>query len=63
MKKTLEAVLVVAALALGAYVVRQALARRELAAHPPVVNPASAPGADAGFTTGGCAASSRRASA
>ena len=46
MKKTLEAVLVVAALALGAYVVRRALARRELAAHPFVGNPASAPGAD-----------------
>ena len=38
--------LVVAALALGAYVVRGALARRELAAHPRVVNPASAPSAD-----------------
>ena len=46
MKKTLEAVLVVAALALGAFVVRQALARRELAEHPPVMNPASAPGPD-----------------
>jgi hypothetical protein len=45
-KKSLEAVLVLAALALGAYVVRQALSRRELAAHPPVANPASAPGAD-----------------
>jgi len=46
MKRTLEAVLVLAALALGAYVVRQALSRRELAAHPPVMNPASAPGPD-----------------
>jgi len=47
MKRTLEAVLVLAALALGAYVVRTALARRELAAHPPVMNPASGPGEDA----------------
>ena len=47
MKRTLEAVLVVAALALGGYVVRLALARRDLAAHPPVANPASRPGADA----------------
>jgi hypothetical protein len=46
MKKMLEAVLVLAALALGVYVVRAGLERRELAAHPPVVNPASAPGAD-----------------
>jgi hypothetical protein len=46
MKKTLEAVLVVAALALGAFVVRKALARRESAAHPVFMNPASAPGAD-----------------
>ena len=46
MKKTLEAVLVLAALALGAYVIRTARARGELAAHPRVVNPASAPGPD-----------------
>jgi hypothetical protein len=46
MKRALEAVLVLAALALGAYVVRQGLARRELAAHPRVMNPASGPGAD-----------------
>jgi hypothetical protein len=46
MKRTLEAVLVVAVLALGAYVVHTALARRELAAHPRILNPAAAPGAD-----------------
>ena len=46
MKRTLEAALVLAALALGAYVVRQSLSRRALAAHPPVFDPASAPGAD-----------------
>jgi hypothetical protein len=47
MKKALEAVLVVAALALGACVVRMALERRALAEHPVYMNPALAPGADA----------------
>jgi hypothetical protein len=47
MKRTLEAVLLLAALALGAYVVRQGLERRALASHPPAMNPASMPGPDA----------------
>ncbi len=48
MKKTLEALLVVAALALGVFVVREGSRRAgELAAHPFVGNPASGPGADA----------------
>ncbi|MFI5361701.1 MAG: hypothetical protein ACHQ49_07005 [Elusimicrobiota bacterium] len=35
MKKALEAAIVVAVLVLGGYVVRQVLARRDLALHPP----------------------------
>ncbi|HEX4048606.1 MAG TPA: hypothetical protein VH309_12255 [Elusimicrobiota bacterium] len=46
MKRALEAALVLAALAMGAYVVRQGLVRRALAEHPPVLDPALAPGAD-----------------
>jgi hypothetical protein len=45
MKRALEAVLVLATLALGVFVVHQALARRDLAARRP--NPALAPAADA----------------
>jgi hypothetical protein len=45
-KRALEAVLVVAVLALGGYVVHKALVRRELALHPPVANPAAGPGED-----------------
>lgn len=44
MKKTLEAVIVVAALALGAFVFRQWRVRREPAARPS--NPGSVPGTD-----------------
>ena len=43
MKKTLEAALVLAALALGVYVARHALARREPG---PPARPAAGPGAD-----------------
>ena len=46
MKRALEAVLLLAALALGAYLVRQAVARREIALHPSPMNPALAPGPD-----------------
>lgn len=46
MKKALEAALLLAVLALGAYLVRQALVRRELAARAAAPNPALAPGPD-----------------
>lgn len=45
MKKALEAAVVVAVLALGAFVVRQAIARRD-AASPRTRNPALRPGPD-----------------
>jgi hypothetical protein len=46
MKKALEAALVLAALTLGAYVVRQAVARRDAVARPSGGNPALRPGPD-----------------
>jgi hypothetical protein len=46
MKKALEVVVVLAVLAMGAYVARRVLAGRELAAHPPHADPASATGSD-----------------
>ena len=46
MKRALEAVLLLAGLALGAYLVRHAVARREIALHPSSMNPALAPGPD-----------------
>jgi len=45
-KRALEALVVLAVLAMGAYVARRVLAGRELAAHPPHANPDSAPGSD-----------------
>lgn len=47
MKKALEAVVVVAVLALGAFVLRSAIARRDAAARPAGENPANRPGPDA----------------
>ena len=46
MKKTLEAVLVVAALGLGILLLRQWRERRELAERPPVENAGGVPGTD-----------------
>ena len=47
MKKTLEVVVVVAALVLGAFILRQWRARLELSEHPPASSPAARPGTDA----------------
>jgi hypothetical protein len=58
MKKALEALLVVAALGLGAFVLRQWSVRRDLAGRPPVSNAGAAPGTDV-EKIGGPAPSSR----
>jgi hypothetical protein len=46
MKKALEAAVLVAALLLGAFVVRRSVARWELSRNPPQMNPALRPGPD-----------------
>ena len=46
MKKTLEAVLIVAALAIGVFLLRLWRVQADLAAHRPVASPSARPGTD-----------------